>query len=139
MANFALAYLVLAPRHLKQFYKFDHNASPREDIAKYGEKMVAEGKISSATLRMIKRWESAQANAIENFTLFTASVLLATYAGVPTGTLNGLMASYLLARIGYGIAYITIEKEIYSLTRSLCWWWGNLSCLAMLVLAGKRL
>jgi uncharacterized MAPEG superfamily protein len=101
--------------------------------------MVAEGKISQATLSMIKRWDAAHANAVENFPLFATGVLLACHAGVPTGMLNGLMASYTLARVAYGIAYIMIEKERLAILRSYCWWWGNISCLAMLVLAGKRL
>lgn len=90
-------------------------------------------------LGVIKRWGSAHANAAENVPLFAAGVLLACHAGVPTGMLNGLVASYTLARAAYGIAYIMIEKESLATLRSYCWWWGNINCLTMLVLAGKRL
>jgi len=40
-------------------YKADceNSTSPREDLSKYGEKMVQEGKLSRSKLAMIKRWE----------------------------------------------------------------------------------
>jgi uncharacterized MAPEG superfamily protein len=101
--------------------------------------MIGEGKISAGTLAMIKRWEGAHANSMENYTLLVAASLLACHAGVPTGTINGLMFSYTLARVCYAIAYIRIEKESYSKVRGLCWWWGMFSCLTLLRQAGKRL
>ena len=101
--------------------------------------MVAEGKLSASTLRMIKRWESAHANTVENFALFAAGVGLACTARVPSGILNGLMASYTLARVCYAIAYVGIESDTTSQVRGICWWWGNVSALSMIWLAGKRL
>ncbi|RFU27755.1 hypothetical protein B7463_g8576, partial [Scytalidium lignicola] len=129
----------MSSRTPKQYFKIDHNASPREDLAKYGEKMIADGKISRWTLNMLKRWESAHANAVENYTLFVAAVLLANHAGVPAGVINGLMASYTLARTLYAVAYICIDRDEFSQVRGLCWWWGNTSCMSLLWMAGKRL
>jgi uncharacterized MAPEG superfamily protein len=60
-----------------QYYGLDHNANPREDLSKYGELMIKEGKITRSRLQMIKRWESASANALENYPLFIGGVLLA--------------------------------------------------------------
>ena len=88
---------------------------------------------------MIKRWESAHANATENFSLFVAGVLLALHAGVDVGRLNGLMAAYTLVRASYLVSYIMIQKEELSVVRTLLWWSGNICCLTMMVLAGKKL
>ncbi|KAH8805993.1 hypothetical protein F5884DRAFT_467646 [Xylogone sp. PMI_703] len=139
IGHFLFAYGIMSSRTPKQYLKLDHNVSPREDLAKYGPKMVSEGKISQRTLGMLKRWESAHANAVENYTLFVASVLLANHAGVPTSFINGSMASYTVARIAYAIAYIVIDRPALSQLRGMCWWWGNTSCLILLWNAGKRL
>ncbi|TVY46953.1 hypothetical protein LOCC1_G003230 [Lachnellula occidentalis] len=139
ISNFIYAYAILSTRYIKNRYKFDHNSSPREDVAKYGEAMVREGKLSAGQLAMVKRWESAHANAVEGYTFFVAGVLLGLHAGVPTQTLNRLMALYSLARIGFGISYIAIERERKSWLRTLFWWTGNISCITMMVQAGKRL
>jgi len=139
ISNFIYAYAILSTRFIKQRYRFDHNGSPREDVAKYGEAMVKEGKLSAKQLAMVKRWESAHANAVEGYTFFVAGVLLGLHAGVPTQTLNGLMAIYSLARIGFGISYIAIESEGKSWLRTMFWWTGNISCITMMVQAGKRL
>jgi len=65
--------------------------------------------------------------------------LLALHAGVPVQKLNGLMALYSLARVGYAASYILIENEGSSILRTLLWWTGNVSCISMMVMAGKRL
>ncbi|RDW91589.1 hypothetical protein BP5796_02754 [Coleophoma crateriformis] len=137
--NFFLAYAVLSTRFIKTHLKLDHNVCPREDLNKYGEKMVTEGKMTAATLRMIKRWEAAHANAVENFPLFFGSVLLALHAGVPVGKINGLAALYTLARCAYALAYINIETHAASYGRSVLWWVGNVSCLTLIKMAGSRL
>lgn len=100
--------------------------------------MVSEGKLSRRSLDMIKRWEGAHANGMENYTLLVAGVLLALHAGVDTVVLNDLMALYSVLRVGYLVSYLGIEKEELSLVRTLFWWSGNACCISMLVLAGKR-
>lgn len=82
------AYLFLSSRTIKQYYGLDHNVSPREDLAKYAPKMIAEGKITQERVDMIKRWESASANALENFPLFVAGVLIACHGGVENKLIN---------------------------------------------------
>ncbi len=49
------------------------------------------------------------------------------------------MAGYSVARIGYALAYVLIEKEELSLVRTAFWYAGNICCVSMMVLAGKRL
>jgi uncharacterized MAPEG superfamily protein len=139
IGNFVSAYLLLAPRTPKQWFGFDHQASPRDDIAKYGPKMVSSGKISQSTLDMIKRWGFAHANAIESYPFFTASVLLALHAKVETRTMNGIMALYTISRLGYGVAYIVIENDMIAQIRGGFWWLGNLSCLSLMWMAGRKL
>jgi uncharacterized MAPEG superfamily protein len=137
--NFILAYVVLAPRHLKQYYGLDHQASPREDLAKFGDEAVRSGKISQSTLNMMKRNESAQANAIENYVLFVGAMGFATFAGVERELVNRAGLMYTSARIVYGALYILVEDPFWSLFRTVAWWAGNGTCLWLLSKAGKKL
>lgn len=137
--HFIYAYGILSSRTLKQWYGVDHQASPREDLAKYGEAAVRDGKLTRKQLGMLKRNEAAHANSVENFTLFVASILFASHAGVPAQTINAAGLSYTLARLCYGAVYILIDHPTWSQLRGLVWWWGNLSCLYLLWRAGKSL
>ncbi|EMR71870.1 hypothetical protein UCREL1_1087 [Eutypa lata UCREL1] len=64
--HFLFAYGVLSSRTLKQWYGLDHNASPRYDLIQYGDAAVASGQITRSQLEMLRRTESASANAVEN-------------------------------------------------------------------------
>ena len=75
ISNFIFAYALLSTRGIKRHYNFDHNCSPREDVSKYGEAMVKEGKLDRKTLDRVKRWESAHANAVEGYSLFVGGVV----------------------------------------------------------------
>ncbi|RJE21592.1 MAPEG family [Aspergillus sclerotialis] len=139
IANWWLAYLAFGTRVAKRIYGIDHNAAPREDLAKYGEAAVQSGKISRQTLDKLKRMEAAHANSMENFTFFIAGILLAVQAGVPGETINKIGAWYTVSRVVFGLAYIFIESEPLSFVRSVAYWSGNVSCISALVLAGKKL
>lgn len=71
--NWFYAYIVLASRHFKQYHGIDNQASPRQDLKKYGEIAVREGKMTQAQLDRIYRVEAASANSTEGFIFFTAS------------------------------------------------------------------
>ena len=73
IANWFFAYGVLSTRVQKNLYKIDNNVAPREDLAKYGEAAVKEGKIDRRALNALKRMEAASANSIEGFTFFVAA------------------------------------------------------------------
>jgi len=75
ISNFIFAYALLSTRGIKRLYQFDHNTSPREDLSKYGEALVKEGKLDRKTLDMLKRWESVHANAVEGYSLFVGGVV----------------------------------------------------------------
>ncbi|KAJ5444390.1 uncharacterized protein N7458_008262 [Penicillium daleae] len=137
--HFLWAYGVLSSRTLKQWYGIDHQVSPREDLAKYGEAAIREGKMTRKQLDMLKRNEAAHANSVENYPLLVGSLLFASYAGVPVQTINAAGLSYTVARIIYGAVYIFVDTPKWSWTRGVVWWWGNLSCLTLLYQAGKRL
>ena len=51
----------------------DHNASPREDVARYGEAAVRAGKLSRRRLEQVKRMQSAHENSVEGFAFFVAA------------------------------------------------------------------
>ena len=75
IGNFCLSYLLLSNRTLKQCYKIDHNSSPRDDVSKYGEQAVREGKLSQRALNMIKRNEAAHENSIAHLPFLCASMV----------------------------------------------------------------
>lgn len=137
--NFIISYLVLAPRHLKQIHGIDHNVSPREDLAKHGAAAVASGKITAKQLAMMKRNEAAQANSVENYTLFVGAIGIASLAGVESHLVNRAGLLYTLARAVYGAVYVFVDSPALSLGRSVAWWVGNGSCLWLLWKAGKKL
>ncbi|KAK0248950.1 hypothetical protein B0A54_16425 [Friedmanniomyces endolithicus] len=139
ITHFALAYLVLASRTLKQIYSIDHNVSPREDLGKYGDAAVRNGKITQRQLEQLKRMESASANSVENFTLFVGAMLLGTMAGVPATDVNATGLAYTVARCGYAIAYVLIDAPSLSQVREVCWWVGNSTCLRLLWVGGVAL
>ncbi|TGO08653.1 hypothetical protein BTUL_0198g00150 [Botrytis tulipae] len=139
LTNWTLSYLVLASRHWKQYYGFDHNESPRYDIQEYGERMMREGKLTKRQLDRIKRVQSASSNSIEHFAFFLGCIILAQQAGLPVQTINKFGLSYNLARIGYGFAYTFMETRNTSVLRTAFWWWGNVSCIGILLKAGRAL
>ncbi|GAW13258.1 hypothetical protein ANO14919_026380 [Xylariales sp. No.14919] len=137
--QFIFAYGLMSSRTLKQWYGIDHNASPREDLAKYGEAAVRSGKITRKQLEMLRRNESAHANSVENYTLFVAAMGFATFAGVKPHLINRAGLLYTTARLAYAAVYIFIDDDLWSQIRGITWWTGNLSCLWLLYRAGVEL
>ncbi|KAJ5697330.1 hypothetical protein N7488_011014 [Penicillium malachiteum] len=131
------AYGLLSSRPLKQWYGIDHNVSPREDLAKFGEAAIREGKITRRQLEMLKRNESAHANSVEGFSLFVAGLGTASIAGVSPRIINAAGLSYTFARLAYGAIYILVDNPKWSQLRGLTWWWGNFSCFYLLWEAQK--
>ena len=74
--NWLYAYCVLSSRTVKQWHGIDHNGNPRQDLAKYGEVAVREGKMTQAQIERIQRLEAAGANAVDGYTLFAASGII---------------------------------------------------------------
>ncbi|KAH6660146.1 hypothetical protein BKA67DRAFT_547008 [Truncatella angustata] len=137
--HFVYAYCILASRNLKQIYGIDHQASPREDLVKYGDAAVKSGKITQRQLNMLKRNEGAHANSVENYTLFVGAMGFATFAGVKAEYVNRAGLIYTAARVAYAVSYILIEKNLWAVSRGVFWWIGNGSCLWLLWEAGKIL
>lgn len=137
--NFLFAYVFLSSRMLKSSYGIDHNVNPREDLARFGEKAVQEGKITRKQLNLLKRNEAAHANAMEHFPVFVGSVLFAVVSKLNNETINRTCTVYSLARIVYAVAYLAVDKVQYSYIRSLAWWTSNFSCIYLLWQSGKAL
>ncbi|KAJ5712944.1 uncharacterized protein N7483_010125 [Penicillium malachiteum] len=131
------AYGLLSSRTLKQWYGLDHNVSPREDLAKFGEAAIIEGRITRRQLDMLKRNEAAHANSVEGFSLFVAGLGIASVAGVSPRIINAAGISYTVARLAYGAIYILVDHPKWSQLRGLTWWWGNFSCFYLLWEAQK--
>ncbi|KAH8884073.1 hypothetical protein GQ53DRAFT_752395 [Thozetella sp. PMI_491] len=130
--HFIFAYGVLSSRTLKQYYGLDHNESPREDLAKYGDAAVKSGKITQKQLNMLRRNESAHANAVENYAFFASALCMAVFSGVDVKFVNRAGLVYTAARIAYGFVYILIEHRTWSQLRGITWWIGNISSLSLL-------
>lgn len=137
--NFVFAYMVLSSRTPKQFFGIDHNVNPREDVARFGEKAVQDGKITRKQLNMLKRNEAAHANAMEHFPVFVGSALFAIVSKVPNETINRACTVYSVARVVYGVAYVVVDNVKYSYIRSVAWWASNISCLYLLWKSGKAM
>jgi uncharacterized MAPEG superfamily protein len=137
--HFIFAYGVLSSRTLKQWYGIDHNESPRYDLAKYGDAAVKSGKITQKQLDMLRRNESAHANAVENYAFFVGAISFATFAGVEREYVNRAGLLYTVARVAYGFVYILIDHPLWSQIRGITWWIGNCSCLYLLWKASAKL
>lgn len=64
-----------------------------------------------------RRALGAHQNSLEALPFFLAAVLLAEFRQVPQGLVDGLAAGFILARIGYILAYLTNQATL----RSLVW------------------
>jgi uncharacterized MAPEG superfamily protein len=71
--NWFYAYGILSSRTLKQIYGIDHNSSPRQDLNKYADTYVREGKMTRSQVNMIQRCEAASANSVEGYTFFVGA------------------------------------------------------------------
>jgi uncharacterized MAPEG superfamily protein len=78
--NYIYAYMLTSTRAIKFRAGIDHNTNPRYDLAKYGERAVAEGKITRKKLGQLERGASAHANSIESFALFASTSSYSSYA-----------------------------------------------------------
>ncbi|KAJ6035770.1 Membrane-associated eicosanoid/glutathione metabolism (MAPEG) protein [Penicillium herquei] len=137
LVNWAFAYIVMSPRGSKIYYGVDNNVSPREDLRTLAEAAVRDGRLEQRVLDKLKREEASQANTIESYSLFVASMLSASFAGVPGETVNTIGIWYTVSRVAFSICYSHIETQSWSYLRSAAWWSGNICCATGLVLAAR--
>jgi len=88
-----------------------HNVYPREDISK------ASASLPPEKVARLKRQEAAHQNALENFPLFAAAMIIGNDAGLDSGTLNFMGFGYLVTRALYTWFYVNITTEKYSYLR----------------------
>ncbi|KAK3374670.1 hypothetical protein B0H63DRAFT_480718 [Podospora didyma] len=127
--HFLWAYVALASRHLKQWHGIDHQASPRYDLAKYGDAAVKAGKLTQKQLEMIQRCDSAHYNSIDNYVLLVGAMGMASIAGVEGRMINKAGLVYTAARIAYSAVYVFVDDPVWSVSRGVFWWVGNACCL----------
>lgn len=137
--NFLWAYVVLSSRFAKMRFKIDHNTNPRLDLVKYGQRAVAEGKMTKRQLDFIHRIESCHANSMEHFPVALGAFIFATIAGVKTTNINLACAVYTASRVIYAVAYLVIERVQFTMIRSWAWWVSNFACIYLYWTAGKTL
>ncbi|KAK5458090.1 hypothetical protein LTS15_004169 [Exophiala xenobiotica] len=135
--NWCFAYVVLSSRPWKQACGIDHNGNPRQDVAKYADTAIREGKMTRAQLERIQRFEAAGANSTDGFAFFASSVLFALIADVPRPALMGACTTYTIARLLYGAVYVFIPHDSYSQLRGISWWVSNGACLYLLWKGGR--
>jgi len=80
------------------------------------------------------RANAAQLNGFESFPAFVAGVLMAQLAGVPVATITVLAVAFTVARFLHGLFYVADQH----LLRSLVWFAGFASALALIALAALR-
>lgn len=129
VTNFLFAHMASNTRWPKKYYGLDHNDCPRQDLDKYGDAMVKEGKLSRKALDALKRQEAAHSNNIDNFPFFVGTMLFALYSGVPNVVINQVGALYTVIRIAYTVAYTVTGTEEGSWVRSGLWLAGNGLCI----------
>jgi uncharacterized MAPEG superfamily protein len=87
---------------------------------------------------MIKRAGSAHANRVENLPVFAAAMVLAMATGVKSEVINRYGLMYSLASMAYSVAYVCIDREVYSLARTACWYVGVWATVRLFWEGGKR-
>jgi len=83
----------------------------------------------------VRRATSAHLNSFEAFAPFAAGVVLAQLADVEHSTIAMLAATFVVARIAYGVCYLSGA----AMARSLMWLIGLSSVVALYVLAIARI
>ncbi|WVF71196.1 hypothetical protein IAT40_005996 [Kwoniella sp. CBS 6097] len=107
-----------------------NNANPKESWDK-----LESANISATLKRQVRRAVDANNNNHTNLPLFAAGLAAANAAHVDSRSLHLLSAGFLLSRIAYTLAYIFIEEEKYSWSRSVLYWTGAWSSLGLFIKA----
>lgn len=156
--NWAYAYILTSTRVSKIFAGLDHNENPRHDLSKYGERAVAEGKLTRARLQQLQRAQAAHENCVEGFAFFASTstlfsslgilgylantdlaVVLMNMAKIDAASINLVGVLYSVLRVLYVQAYYRITDRNTSFVRSVLWHLTNYSCIYGIWQAGKFL
>lgn len=98
-------------------FKLENNSNPRDFLA------TAQGKAKRANWAQVNSWEA--------FSPFAAAVIIASICGVAENCMDSIAITFIIARVGYGIAYI----QDWHIFRSLVWALGLLATLTLYVAA----
>jgi uncharacterized MAPEG superfamily protein len=89
------------------------NAAPRSQNEKLKKSMPPK------VYAQFERCRAAHNNMLESSAFFIGAVLAGNWAGLENGYMNSMTGWYLASRIAYLICYIAIERQRYSLFRTL--------------------
>lgn len=87
----------------------------------------------------ILRAESAQANGMENISLFATAVVAGNMAHLSTSFLNGLSIAYVVSRAVYNVLYITNTSAARAQARSAVFFAGVGCMMGLFVGAANKL
>ncbi|KAK0549160.1 hypothetical protein OC846_004179 [Tilletia horrida] len=114
------------------------NVQPRIYVGQLANKASAGGKLTKLESTIL-RGQSAQANGFENVPLFGLTMLIGTYAKLPSHTLNRTTALYLVGRIIYNWLYLTTETKKNSYWRTLVFNTSMFALIRIIVLSTLRI
>lgn len=60
-------------------------------------------------------------------------------ARLPASTVNLVGAVYTLARVGFAVAYVLVERQRWSWVRTGFWWVSNVCCITAVVKSANAL
>jgi len=112
-----------------------NKTSPRA----YQSILEKDQRVDQATKDRFTRLRGAQQNGFENLGFFAAAVVAGNLAGLPSQTLNGLSAGYVLSRVLYTAFYVSNTNPKISDIRSALWLVGIAQCITLFVKAGNAL
>ncbi|KAG4030100.1 hypothetical protein MFRU_013g01240 [Monilinia fructicola] len=132
ITQFLLSHIAQSPRLPRRLLHHTSNISPRQDLATYPPTSL-----SPRTINLLHRWEAAQQNALDNFPIFAAAILFATFKGVDERIIARGGWWYVAVRLAYWGAYVGVERVRWSYVRSGLWWVGNGVCFWLLREGGR--
>mmetsp|Transcript_19947 Transcript_19947/g.50949 ORF Transcript_19947/g.50949 Transcript_19947/m.50949 type:complete len:144 (-) Transcript_19947:135-566(-) len=126
-ASLILAYI---PHVAKGFFlvktlKKYNNVMPREMVE---DKRVHSTESGKTALRCL----AAHQNGLEAFASFSAAVLAAKAAGLPTDVTDPICMGFLALRVVYNVLYMTNTNEATAGLRSLSWFGGMGATLTLM-------
>eukprot|EP00029_Vermamoeba_vermiformis_P005168 TRINITY_DN1721_c0_g1_i1.p1 TRINITY_DN1721_c0_g1~~TRINITY_DN1721_c0_g1_i1.p1 ORF type:complete len:140 (-),score=10.09 TRINITY_DN1721_c0_g1_i1:113-532(-) len=122
-AFYFLAYLPhFIKRHYSDKIKAYDNSDPRSTV----ERMQAQ-KVDPKTISIVKRFEAAHNNALENFGPYAAAIILALIRHAPIQSVNNAAMAFIALRSLYLVAVAANKASLRTLI-----WTGSAGCISYL-------
>ncbi|KAL8900826.1 MAG: hypothetical protein Q9207_005503 [Kuettlingeria erythrocarpa] len=128
--------------HVYSVFLFTDNAPARWNNANPKATSNLDSFRKRAPAATYSRWERARAahsNGYENLPILIAAVVLGNMAKLDAGTMNWAFGAVLVFRAAYILAYINIESQQWSHSRSVIFNVASAVCLWIIFKAGNVL